>query len=171
MREEPASICHCGTGKNVADATHDHVSRKKQLAKAEAETRKRHRARVDGFFERYDKDQNNLLDRDELARLLEEVEPTAVTNSAVLDVLISQVDNVENIDRYDLVRAASQNEADAEASPASGGVSKEQILAVIEKYQHYARDQQYADGVFRRFDTDGSGRLEKGGKRNTSLPL
>jgi Ca2+-binding EF-hand superfamily protein len=101
---------------------------------------------VDKWFEKHDTNHSGVLERDQLEQLLMEIEPDASPNSQILQTLMSK---------------AEGRDTTGDGQVDTSGISREKILATVENYREYARQQGYLDVIFKKFDTNGSGKLEK----------
>jgi len=102
---------------------------------------------VDGWMTRFDINNDNILQRDELRALLVHLHPERVPSEDSLDFLIEKATAVET---YSLRIAGNKN----------GVVSWHEVRPTVLRYHEYCKDQTYLDKVFRRFDTDESGTLD-----------
>ncbi|KAJ1461912.1 hypothetical protein M885DRAFT_558355 [Pelagophyceae sp. CCMP2097] len=109
---------------------------------------------LDGWMQHFDANQNNKLERHELARrrasritrlLLLDLDPGApAASEAALDFLLGCHERIIS----------------GEVDLAS--VSRKELRATIEKYRDYVRRSAFLDSVFEKFDENGSGALEAG---------
>lgn len=117
-----------------------------QLRAAEKERQQQLAAEIDGWFEKFDFNEDGKLQREELAALLEHLEgrpPTAEN----LDFLLEKATAIETYS----VRIGGDKH---------GAVTWHQARETVGRYHEYCRDQVLLDSVFRRFDYDGNGTLD-----------
>lgn len=111
-------------------------------AKLLLESKEKIREEVAGWFRKYDRDANAVLDRDELKSLLEGLAGTAPSEKVV-------------------------NVAWASAKPTKvggttvQGISKDAASEVVSKVLEYIKQQSTIDPIFEKFDTDGNGVLDE----------
>jgi len=105
-------------------------------------------AQIEGWMSKFDINGDRLLQRPELAALLEYLHPERAPDEATLDFLIEKATAIES---FSMRIAGNKN----------GAVSWHELRPTVARYHDYCKDQQYLDAVFRRFDVDASGTLDE----------
>ena len=105
-------------------------------------------AKIEAWFEEFDKDQNGELERDELRHLLSHLFPEHPPDETWLDTLIERATAIES---YSLQIRGDKD----------GAVSKLAVAKAVERYGAYTRQQTLLDDIFGTHDVDKSGLLEK----------
>ena len=132
-----------------AGADQSEKRRKQQRLNAKREEQaKRLQAKIEAWFEEFDKDQNGELERDELRHLLSHLFPEHPPDETWLDTLIERATAIES---YSLQIRGDKD----------GAVSKLAVAKAVERYGAYTRQQTLLDDIFGTHDVDKSGLLEK----------
>jgi len=95
------------------------------------------KAQVEGWFDKFDVDNSQTLERDELKQLLTHLNPDCPPDESILKLLMSK--NREST---------------------AGVITKENVVRTVQKFNTYLRDKETLDRLFEQFDNDRSGVLE-----------
>lgn len=124
-------------------------ARKVEAAKALArQVKEDEDSRVRMWFQEFDHDQDGLLDRQDLTRLLEHLHGGAeALSQEAVNLIFDQA-------------MVNDTVGDGDGEHALRGFTPDTVVAAVTKYSDYARDQSFLDYVFDLFDPDKSGKLE-----------
>lgn len=120
----------------------------KQLRLREAERLKRVQVQVESWFDQFDENGDGRLQRDELRALLTWIHPSRPPTEENLDYLIQKATAVVS---SSLKIPGNKH----------GSVGWYEIRATVLQYGDYVKDQKYIDSIFRRYDVDENGTLDK----------
>ena len=95
------------------------------------------KAQVEGWFAKFDTDNSQTLDREELRKLLTHLNPDYPPDESILNLLM-----------------AKNRESSA------GIITKDTVVRTVQKFNTYLRDKETLDQLFEQFDNDRSGVLE-----------
>ena len=114
-------------------------SRRQQLEEAKAYQAGLEEQKLQQWLEKYDRDQDGGLDKDEFAELVKGLDETEDVDQEAIDKLFAKAQGGKDVDKD----------------------NKEQIKEAVMRYKEYLAHHEYLDQVMRKFDKDGSGALDK----------
>ncbi|KAK7237920.1 stress-induced-phosphoprotein [Aureococcus anophagefferens] len=137
----------------IARAKRAAKKRRLELQKLKEEKRMRDEEEVDMWLEKYDVNRDLSLQREELRKLLAELEPEAAPTDVAMDYV------------WTIAEALHKEHDPAEPETPHGGEIEEgvprwKVRRVVARYREYLKRSKFLDEVFDRFDYDKSGKLE-----------
>jgi len=106
------------------------------------------KAELRDWFGRFDDNNDGRLQRDELRALLTHLEPESPPDEATLDMLIVKATSIES---SSLTIRGNKN----------GSVDWHAVQETVLRFRDHVREKGFLDGIFDRFDADGSGHFDK----------
>ncbi|KAH8068627.1 hypothetical protein JL721_6483 [Aureococcus anophagefferens] len=139
------------------------AKRRLELQKLKEEKRMRDEEEVDMWLEKYDVNRDLSLQREELRKLLAELEPEAAPTDVAMDYV------------WTIAEALHKEHDPAEPETPHGGEVEEgvprwKVRRVVARYREYLKRSKFLDEVFDRFDYDKSGKLEVEPPGDQGLP-
>jgi len=104
-------------------------------------------SQVQGWFDEFDVDKNNKLDRKELAMLLSHLHPDRPPSEGMLDYLCTKASEI----RTHTVTISGHTDA---------SIPWHDVRDTVVRYHDYCKEQAYLDRVFKVFDADASDMLD-----------
>lgn len=144
---------HCGHSPRTPRDTP--TARRLELERRLKEKQLRDRVTLDQYFAQFDVDNNDCLDKSELATLLLFLQPEAPPDVQTLDMLLAEC-AIEAKNQREVGSAAADGD---DATPVSA-VPRELFCFVIQKFLSFVKEQKYLVEIFTKFDMNSSGYLE-----------
>lgn len=119
--------------------------RKQELEKQRVREKALKDAKVNAWFNSFDKNKSGVLEREQLKELLIHLNPSSPPDDAALDLLMTKATAIDT---------TGDGVADTK------GISRSACEQVVSKYEAYLSQQSVLDGIFDEFDTNKSGVLE-----------
>ncbi|KAL1526755.1 hypothetical protein AB1Y20_015451 [Prymnesium parvum] len=112
-------------------------------------------AKVDAWFAQFDVNHSGVLEREQLSKLLEHLTGTSP----------------DRVTMEFLMQKAIAIDTTGDGKPDTSGISRASAEAVVAKYAHYVEQKEVLQSIFTDFDTNHSGRLERGQLRALLLKV